>query len=60
MTWALVLILFSGTESVMGTISEHDSMTACFDAREKIIEEKGRPIVNYQVVCVAKMEMKTW
>lgn len=60
MKWALVLILFSDGTSVMGTISEHDSMTACFDAREKIIEEKGRPIINYQAVCVAKMELATW
>ena len=31
----------------------YNSMNACFDAREAIVEIQGRPIIGYQVVCVA-------
>ena len=29
-----------------------DTMNVCFDAREQLVEQLGRPIVNYQAVCV--------
>lgn len=32
----------------------HGSMAECFDAREKLVEELGRPIIDYQVICVPK------
>lgn len=33
-------------------VDSYESMTACFEAREELVEALGRPIVNYQAVCV--------
>lgn len=36
-------------------ISNHgsfDEINLCFDKRELLVEEKGRPIVNYQALCI--------
>lgn len=33
-----------------------DTMAECFDAREEIVESLGRPIQNYQAVCVHFVE----
>jgi hypothetical protein len=29
-------------------------MPECFDAREKLIETVGKPIINYQAICIPK------
>lgn len=54
MTWLLFII----TLTFDGPIYEYEgaylTMDECFDAREIIVEEYGRPIINYQAVCVAK------
>ena len=30
------------------------SMPECFDARDKLVEGLGRPIIDYKVICVPK------
>jgi hypothetical protein len=31
-------------------------MDECFDARDRLVEVIGRPIVNYQAICVIQEE----
>jgi hypothetical protein len=54
MKWVLIWIALSNhpmhTYSEMG---RYDSMNECFLEREQIVERVGKPIVNYQLVCVA-------
>jgi len=33
---------------------EFSSIDECFNAREHVIQEIGRPIINYQAICVIK------
>jgi hypothetical protein len=54
MKWVLIYITLSGDFGKMADYGEYDSMEGCFDAREHLIEAAGRPIINYQAVCVAK------
>ena len=28
-------------------------MVECFDAREQLVQKVGKPIINYQAICVA-------
>jgi hypothetical protein len=61
MKWILIFIGLTSNDIIVGELGHHESMEACFDHREKVVEIKGRPIVNYQVVCVPKtVETKTW
>ena len=39
--------------AVMG---EYTSMDDCFEGRDVLVERMGRPIINYQAVCVIKGE----
>jgi hypothetical protein len=53
MKWILVLILVNN-HPMHGIVEQarFDSMNECFDAREKLVEKTGKPIINYQAVCV--------
>ena len=39
-----------------GSRVTYNDMYECFDARERLVEVIGRPIVNYQAVCVIEEE----
>ena len=54
MTWELI-ILWVGLQNQMLSFhtGSYDSMVECFEVRDEIVERIGRPIINYQVVCVA-------
>lgn len=58
MVWFLVLIflqpLDKGMPPAFANGGVFQSMEACFAARDRAVEELGRPIINYQAVCVAK------
>jgi hypothetical protein len=61
MEWVLVFIGLTSNDLVVGELGRYESMTACFAHREEVIEIKGRPIVNYQAVCVPRTkETVTW
>lgn len=47
----LLLVNPSPQSAVMG---EYTSMDKCFEDRDIVVERIGRPIINYQVVCVIK------
>lgn len=51
MQWIMFLILFNGQIVTNGEM--YDKMEDCFTAREIAVERIGRPIIGYQVICVA-------
>lgn len=55
MKYILFILLVNPTPQT-GVIGEYSSMDGCFEARDTVIERIGRPIINYQAVCVIKGE----
>ena len=60
MKWILVVIALTSDDVMLAEGGEFEQMTACFEKREEIIERVGRPLVNYQVICIPKSEEITW
>jgi hypothetical protein len=56
MKWILVYITLQGDFGKMASYGTYDTMNECFFAREELIEMIGRPIYNYQAVCVTKVD----
>ena len=56
MTYLLILIVVLQTGGFEATQigSEHANIDDCFGAREETVKKLGRPLINYQVICVAK------
>lgn len=53
--WVLVLNLLVGSGVQASVIEVYPTMTECFTARDKTVEEIiGKPIVGYQVICIIK------
>ena len=53
MKWILVTILVFSQEEVTTVYSDpFPNMDSCFNERDSIIESFGRPIINYQAICV--------
>ena len=49
----VLIIVFLGSNSM--TVSKPEpyaNMDDCFDRRDDMVETIGRPIVNYQAVCI--------
>jgi hypothetical protein len=49
-------MLLNGNDAVTGTVGEYSSMDECFANRDKIVEQMGRPIMNYQAICIIKVD----
>jgi hypothetical protein len=56
MIYILFLIQLSGTHFATHQIANFGTMDECFDAREVLVQEIGRPVVNYQAICVIKTQ----
>jgi hypothetical protein len=56
MKWLLIYIALTGDRVDVNKMSSFNTMDECFDARERLVEVIGRPIVNYQAVCVIQEE----
>lgn len=54
MSWIMIFVLLTVDGVSIPVTAEYNTMDECFEAREKIVKEWGRPSINYQVVCVAK------
>ena len=56
MKWFLFVILLNvdNTSKVLQDEVSYSTMVECFEARELEVKVRGRPIKNYQVVCVEK------
>ena len=53
MKWILIWIsLNSHPLHTMAEVERYSSMVECFDAREQLVERVGKPIINYQAICV--------
>ena len=56
MKWLLIYIALTGERVDVAKMGAYNTMDECFDARERLVEVIGRPIVNYQAVCVIQEE----
>jgi len=54
MTWILVALFVSGPSLQAQAVDQYDTMQECFAARESLVKQLGKPIVDYQAICVAK------
>ena len=52
MVYILFLIQLAGTHYTTQQVANFNTMDECFNAREVLVQDIGRPIVNYQAVCV--------
>lgn len=52
MNYIIFTILLSSPQHLVVRGPEFPTMDECFSHRDEIIEVIGRPIINYQVVCV--------
>jgi len=59
MTFILVLLLATNNQVESYDIAIFDKMDECFHAREKIVEMTGRPVINYQAICVAHKKLQS-
>ena len=58
MIYILFLIQLTGTSYTVTPVAPFSTMDECFLAREQLVEDLGRPIVNYQAVCVIQNNQK--
>lgn len=54
MKWILVYIVLTTDFAKLETYETYDTMPECFDAREQLVDTVGKPIINYQVICIPK------
>ena len=58
MIYILFLIQLTGTSYTVTPVAPFSTMDECLLAREQLVEDLGRPIVNYQAVCVIQNNQK--
>jgi len=54
MIYILFLIQVSGTQFSAQPVEVFETMDECFTARNILVQQIGRPIVNYQAICVSQ------
>ena len=54
MIYILFLLQVSGDVFSAQPVQTFDNMDDCFAARNVLVQQIGRPIVNYQAICVAQ------
>jgi len=52
MIYILFLIQLNGPLYSAEPVAAYSNMDECFEARELLVLELGRPVVNYQAVCI--------
>ena len=51
--FCIILISISGSgDFTLTDVDQFETLSECFEERELLVESIGRPIVNYQVICV--------
>ena len=58
MTWVLMLIAVESGTFYFRALAVHDRMDDCLAQRAALVEEIGRPIVNYQALCTQTNQLK--
>jgi len=54
--WILVTLISTGGHVSISEQATYKDMSSCFEEREKVIRDLGRPVVNYQAICVNHVE----
>lgn len=54
MKWILIFIALTSNGHVSKQVKEYTSLTDCFEARELLVKHIGRPIIDYQAICVPR------
>ena len=52
--WMLFLIVLGDSQYAVRVMNVFNSIDACLQQREILVEEIGRPIIDYQVICIQK------
>jgi hypothetical protein len=50
--WILVTLISTGGHVSISEQATYKDMSSCFEERDKVILDLGRPVVNYQSICV--------
>lgn len=58
MKYVLILITLNSGTPDLAKVNDFQSMEECFDAREVVVEGIGRPIINYQALCLVQSDQK--
>lgn len=58
MSWVLMLIAVESGTFYFRALAVHDRMDDCLAQRAALVEEIGRPIVNYQALCIQTDQLK--
>lgn len=58
MSWVLMLIAVESGTFYFRALAVHDRMDDCLAQRAAVVEEIGRPIVNYQSLCIQTDQLK--
>jgi len=58
MTWVLMLIAVETGTFYFRALGVHQRMDDCLAQRAALIEEIGRPIINYQALCIQTDQLK--
>lgn len=58
MNYILVLILMTSRGPELAVGGEFKTMAECFERREELVQFMGRPIVNYQAVCIIEKDKR--
>ena len=56
--WILVTLISTGGHVSISEQVAYKDLSSCFEEREKVILDMGRPVVNYQAICVNQVEDK--
>lgn len=56
--FVLILIVLTQNGDILAkNVGEFPLMNQCFDERELLVERIGRPIVNYQAICIHRAKV---
>ena len=54
MEYLLLIISLNASTINLAQVANFETMDQCFTERDEIVELMGRPIINYQVLCLIK------
>jgi hypothetical protein len=58
MTWVLMLIAVQADTFYFRALNVYQRMDDCLGARAALVEDIGRPIINYQALCIQTDQLK--
>jgi hypothetical protein len=58
MVWVLILIAVQADTFYFKALNMYPRMDDCLGARAELVEKLGRPIVNYEALCILTDQVK--